>query len=86
MAVALIGMYVVGTYMVDLEYYDRLYHTLPALHKATGVVLGWLVAGAVGVGLFPATPITAAAMRPRFTHLAGKLGHVAHVWLTDHAW
>ena len=43
MAVALIGMYVIGTYMVDLEYYDSLYHTLPALHKAIGVMLAGLL-------------------------------------------
>ena len=40
MAVALIGMYWVGDYMVDLTYYDKLYHTLPYWHKSVGVILG----------------------------------------------
>lgn len=41
MAFVLIGMYVVGNYMVDLDYYDTWYHQAPALHKATGIILGF---------------------------------------------
>ncbi len=43
MALVLIGMYVVGDYMVDLDYYDTWYHQAPALHKATGVILGFVL-------------------------------------------
>lgn len=43
MAIALIGMYVIGDYMVDLDYYDDLYHKLPTLHKSTGVILAGLL-------------------------------------------
>lgn len=39
MAIALIGMYLLGDYMVDLNYYDAWYHKAPALHKATGIVI-----------------------------------------------
>ncbi|MEZ5477662.1 MAG: cytochrome b [Thiolinea sp.] len=41
MAVILIGLYFVGDYMVELTYYDPLYHTLPAWHKAFGVLMGF---------------------------------------------
>ena len=43
MAIALLGMYALGTYMVDLGYYDSLYHTLPPLHKSIGVLLAGLL-------------------------------------------
>lgn len=33
----------VGLYMVDLDYYHPLYHTLPHYHKSTGIVLAALV-------------------------------------------
>ena len=39
MAFALIAMYFLGDYMVELDYYDTWYHKAPALHKATGVTL-----------------------------------------------
>ncbi|MGB3918702.1 MAG: cytochrome b [Thiothrix litoralis] len=77
MAVALIGMYCVGTYMVDLEYYDRLYHTLPTLHKATGVLLAGLLLVRLAWVYAQPHPLPAVSRAPAFTHLAGKLGHIA---------
>lgn len=77
MAVALIGMYVVGTYMVDLDYYDKLYHTLPTLHKATGVVLGGLLLVRLAWVYTQPRPLPSGGNAPAFTHLAGKLGHGA---------
>ncbi|MDD5394764.1 MAG: cytochrome b [Thiothrix sp.] len=76
MAVALIGMYCVGTYMVDLEYYDRLYHTLPTLHKATGVVLGALLLLRLAWIYSQPRPLPANGDAPTITHLLAKLGHV----------
>ena len=44
MAILLIGLFAVGTYMTDLDYYDSLYHTLPWWHKSIGLlVIGLLV-------------------------------------------
>jgi cytochrome b561 len=40
MALLLVGMYLLGDYMVDLDYYDDWYHKAPAFHKSIGVVLG----------------------------------------------
>jgi cytochrome b561 len=76
MAVALIGMYVVGNYMVDLEYYDRWYHTLPALHKATGVVLGGMLLVRLAWIYSQPRPLPS-GNAPAFTHLLAKLGHIA---------
>ncbi|VAW62607.1 Cytochrome B561 [hydrothermal vent metagenome] len=39
MAIALIGLYFLGDYMVDLDYYDAWYHKGPALHKSAGILL-----------------------------------------------
>lgn len=36
------GLFGVGLYMVDLTYYDPLYHELPEWHKAFGLMLGAL--------------------------------------------
>ncbi|WP_028489812.1 cytochrome b [Thiothrix lacustris] len=77
MAVALIGMYCVGTYMVDLEYYDRLYHTLPTLHKATGVLLAGLLLVRLAWVYAQPRPLPTVSRAPDLTHLAGKLGHIA---------
>jgi len=49
MALLLIGLYFLGDYMVDLDYYDDWYHTAPDWHKALGLIafdllllrLGW---------------------------------------------
>ena len=39
MALVIFGMFGVGLYMVDLDYYDPLYKTLPEIHKGTGILL-----------------------------------------------
>lgn len=38
-AVIVLAMFAVGTWMVDLGYYDTWYHKAPALHKSVGVLL-----------------------------------------------
>ncbi len=44
MAIAFIGMYAVGLWMVDLDYYDSWYHRAPELHKSIGIILVLLMA------------------------------------------
>lgn len=39
MAFTLLGLYLLGSYIVDLSYYDPEYKTLPAIHKGIGVLL-----------------------------------------------
>lgn len=39
MALAILGLFGLGWYMVDLTYYDPLYTTLPEIHKSVGILL-----------------------------------------------
>lgn len=39
MAIAVIGLFVLGLWMVDLSYYDPWYMRAPAIHKAVGVLI-----------------------------------------------
>lgn len=39
LAIALLGMFLVGNWMVDLGYYSEWYHRAPELHKAAGIVI-----------------------------------------------
>lgn len=77
MAIALIGMYFVGDYMVELEYYDSLYHKLPALHKAIGILLAGLLVIRLAWLYSQPRPFPASGNAPAITDLAGKLGHLA---------
>ena len=43
-AFAVVGLFVLGLWMVDLNYYSPWYHDAPAIHKAIGVLL-FLVMG-----------------------------------------
>ncbi len=43
MAVVLIGLYLLGTYMVDLGYYDPWYHDALSIHKAIGILAAVLL-------------------------------------------
>jgi cytochrome b561 len=38
-ALVVIGLFVLGLWMVDLTYYDEWYRTAPALHKSIGIIL-----------------------------------------------
>ncbi|MBO1924836.1 cytochrome b [Thiomicrorhabdus sp. 6S3-12] len=39
LAVALLGLFWLGTWMVDLSYYHNWYHEAPSLHKSIGVIV-----------------------------------------------
>ncbi len=44
-AAVIVGLFALGLWMVELDYYSRWYHTAPDIHKATGMLLfGLLVA------------------------------------------
>jgi len=38
-AAAAVGLFALGTWMVELGYYDRWYRSAPQLHKSTGVLM-----------------------------------------------
>ena len=44
-AVAVIGLFALGWWMVDLTYYDPWYREAPAIHKAVGILLFVLLVG-----------------------------------------
>lgn len=39
MAIAIIGLYLLGLYIVDLTYYDPEYKTMPDLHRSIGILV-----------------------------------------------
>ena len=43
MALLVIGLYLLGIYMVDLDYYDAMYQTAPMIHKLVGVLTLFLL-------------------------------------------
>ncbi len=43
MAVAIIGMYFLGEFIVDLDYYSPWYRTAPDVHRGIGIILGALL-------------------------------------------
>lgn len=42
-AVIIIALFASGLYMVELDYYDKLYHTLPYYHKSVGILLAIVI-------------------------------------------
>ena len=75
MAIILISLYFVGDYMVDLTYYDRLYHTLPAWHKAFGVLMGFALL--LRLAWLYAQPRPAVLGKPGISHTLAHGGHLA---------
>ena len=45
MTVAIVGMYVLGLWMVDLNYYSPYYRSAPDLHRSVGMLLLFLLVG-----------------------------------------
>lgn len=76
MAITLIGLYFSGDYMVGLDYYSTLYHTLPDIHKAVGVIVGFLLIFRI-VWLHTHTRPENLPDISNLNHLLAKLGHIA---------
>ena len=72
MAIALLGMYAVGTYMVELDYYDSLYHTLPNLHKSVGILLGLLLLVRLAWLYSQPRPSPANSIAPAISHMGTR--------------
>ena len=43
MAIVIIGLFILGKYMIDLDYYDSYYHIAPWWHKSLGLTLLFLL-------------------------------------------
>ncbi len=76
MAVALIAMYFLGDYMVELEYYDKWYHRAPELHKEIGVILGIAMIMRLLWNSLQSKPTPLDLTKPRI-NLMAKLTHYA---------
>ena len=73
--IAIVGLFAIGFYMVDLTYYDSLYTTLPFWHKSVGMMmLFWFVAR-VAWRLANPKPEAAEGVKP----IEHRLGHIAHL-------
>jgi len=75
MAIALIGLYFVGDYMVGLTYYDQLYHILPSWHKAIGVIVGFLIMFRI-VWVYSQPKPNHSTKTPPILHTMATLGHL----------
>ncbi|MGL1337469.1 cytochrome b [Vibrio parahaemolyticus] len=73
-AITVIGMFVVGVWMVDLSYYSSWYKTAPEGHKAVGIMLAILTVGRFVWKLLSASPETEGT---KFEKIASKLAHLA---------
>ena len=55
-AVAVIGLYGLGWWMMELDYYDSWYRTAPFWHKSVGLLLVFLVVVRLFVRVFARSP------------------------------
>lgn len=76
-AVALIALYFVGDYMVELSYYDTWYHRAPQIHKEVGVVVAFLMLSRLFWSAFQSSP----APLDKEAVKANKLAKFAHCLL-----
>lgn len=74
-AVAVIGMFALGYWMVDLGYYDSWYHKAPALHKSIGLVLFLVLLFRI-VWRFSNPPVQPVASHSPWVRTGAKLGHL----------
>ena len=73
-AVIVLALFFVGTWMVDLGYYDTWYHKAPALHKSVGVVLFALMLVRV-VWRFSTPQPKPVSSHSSFIRFVAKAGH-----------
>ncbi len=76
-AITVIGLFGLGFWMVDLDYYDSWYRRAPDLHRSIGLSLATLFVARIGWMLFRERP------RPLTTHgvLERRIARVVHAVL-----
>lgn len=76
LAMAIIGLFLLGWYMVDLSYYDPMYTLAPQIHEAIGIVVLVLMTFRILWRIFNTTPAPSSTNSP-FVNKASKLAHKA---------
>lgn len=76
MAIAVLGLFGVGWYMVELTYYDALYKTLPDLHKSIGILVAAALVLRIIWRLANPTPQPEPGGH-RYEQLASRFAHLA---------
>lgn len=75
-ALVVFGLFGLGLWMRELDYYDTWYHRAPEIHKSIGILL--LIALILRVvWRFVSPPPPAPANHGRMTRVGSKLGHLA---------
>jgi len=75
MAILLVGLYLLGDYMVDLDYYDDWYHSAPGWHKSTGMIVVGLLLLRLGWKLTQLRPMPLVSYKVWEVKLAGLVHH-----------
>ncbi|PKG76400.1 cytochrome b [Shewanella sp. Choline-02u-19] len=73
-ALAVIGLFAVGFWMVDLTYYSEWYKTAPYLHKSVGLILLLLTLSRIFWRMFTPNPKSLASHK-RWERSAGHITH-----------
>jgi cytochrome b561 len=75
MAIVILGTFGLGWYMVELTYYDKLYKTLPFIHKSIGISLALVFIIRVGWKLINPVPESIPSLS-QFEKVSSKLVHL----------
>lgn len=75
MAIGIFGMFALGIWMVDLDYYDNWYHRPLYIHKGIGMILLLLLIARLGWRLVNPRPELIGAAWERMVALAVHRGH-----------
>ncbi|MPV86875.1 cytochrome b [Ostreibacterium oceani] len=75
-AVAVIGLFGSGFYMVGLDYYDPLYHLIPNYHKSFGILFGVAISSQIVWRLINKRPKPVPTLK-RWEHLTATTVQVA---------
>ena len=79
MALAILGLFGLGFYMVDLTYYDPLYKTLPEIHKGTGILLALVFVFRIGWRLANPRPQPVAGTTTLEERIASTVHHLFYL-------
>jgi cytochrome b561 len=76
MALLIIGLFILGVYMVDLDYYSKWYIVAPLWHKAVGMLVFFLLFFRVGWVLINTRPLPLSNYK-KWERVLAKITHVS---------